>query len=132
MPGADARLQSWGGLAPLRIVVAPLFALMFFVSALFAPARGFRVALLVAAWSRPRSACSSRFRGSIRSRLDDGGGALARPPSASLSSAVEREAVRVAGRHSPVGLRPPVMPRVAAAPARKARTRRLRFEGTTH
>ncbi len=49
MPGADARLQSWGGLAPLRIVVAPLFALMFFVSALFAPARGFRVALFVAA-----------------------------------------------------------------------------------
>jgi hypothetical protein len=39
---------SWSALAVLRIIVAPLFALLFLLSGLFAPNRSLRVALLVA------------------------------------------------------------------------------------
>ena len=48
---ADVRfiLHVWSALAPLRILIAPLFALNFFLSGLFAPNRSYRIALLVAA-----------------------------------------------------------------------------------
>jgi hypothetical protein len=47
---ADAHsiLHAWSALAPLRILIAPLFALNFFLSGLFAPNRSSRIALLVA------------------------------------------------------------------------------------
>lgn len=41
-------LHAWSALSPLRILVAPLFALNFFLSGLFAPNRSSRIALLVA------------------------------------------------------------------------------------
>jgi hypothetical protein len=46
--GASSLLQVWSGLAGLRILVAPLFALAFFLSGLFAPNHGSRIALFVA------------------------------------------------------------------------------------
>jgi hypothetical protein len=48
---ADARfiLHAWSDLASLRILIAPFFALNFFLSGLFAPNRSSRIALLVAA-----------------------------------------------------------------------------------
>ena len=48
---ADVRfiLHVWSALAPLRILIAPLFALNLFLSGLFAPNRSYRIALLVAA-----------------------------------------------------------------------------------
>jgi hypothetical protein len=39
-------LHAWSALAVLRILVAPLFGLTFFLSALFAPNRSFRIAPL--------------------------------------------------------------------------------------
>ena len=42
-------LYAWSGIAGLRILVAPLFALAFFLSALFAPNRTARIALFSAA-----------------------------------------------------------------------------------
>jgi hypothetical protein len=45
---ADSILHAWSALAVLRILVAPLFALAFFLSVLFAPNRSSRIALLVA------------------------------------------------------------------------------------
>jgi hypothetical protein len=41
--------SAWSGLAVLRILVAPLFALTFLLSGLFAPSRFARIALVVAA-----------------------------------------------------------------------------------
>jgi len=41
-------LQAWSAFAVLRILVAPLFALTFFLSGLFAPKRSFGIALLAA------------------------------------------------------------------------------------
>ena len=46
--GASSLLQMWSGLAGLRILVAPLFALAFFLSGLFAPNHGSRIALFAA------------------------------------------------------------------------------------
>ena len=46
--GAGSILGSWSVLAVLRILVAPLFALVFLVCGLFAPDRAFRVALFIA------------------------------------------------------------------------------------
>lgn len=45
---AGSSLHSWSALAVLRILVAPLFALGFLVSGLFAPTRASRAALFVA------------------------------------------------------------------------------------
>lgn len=45
---AGSNLHSWSALAILRILVAPLFALGFFLSGVFAPNRGPRIALFVA------------------------------------------------------------------------------------
>jgi hypothetical protein len=45
---AASILRSWSALAVLRILVAPLFALAFFLSGLFAPNRSSRIALFVA------------------------------------------------------------------------------------
>jgi hypothetical protein len=45
---AGSSLQSWSAVAVLRILVAPLFALAFFLSGLFAPNRSGRIALFVA------------------------------------------------------------------------------------
>jgi hypothetical protein len=44
----SAILQSWSGVAVLRILIAPLFALLFLFALVFAPNRSSRVALLVA------------------------------------------------------------------------------------
>jgi hypothetical protein len=46
--GAGFVVHDWSALAVLRIIVAPLFALAFFVAVLFAPNRSSRSALLVA------------------------------------------------------------------------------------
>ena len=64
---AGSILHSWSAVASLRILVAPLFALAFVLSGLFAPDRFSRIALLVAGlieaavfvyvallWSHPR------------------------------------------------------------------------------
>ena len=48
---AGSSLHSWSALAVLRILVAPLFALGFFLSGLFAPNRAARIALFVATLS---------------------------------------------------------------------------------
>jgi hypothetical protein len=48
-PGAQPRFYDMGALAPLRILLAPLLALYFVESGLFAPSRGPRAALLAAA-----------------------------------------------------------------------------------
>jgi hypothetical protein len=40
--------SAWSGPAVLRILVAPLFALTFLLSGLFAPSRSARIALIVA------------------------------------------------------------------------------------
>ena len=45
---AGSILHTWSALAPLRILNAPLFALVFLLSGLFAPNRSSRIALLVA------------------------------------------------------------------------------------
>ena len=45
---ASSILQAWSALAGLRILGAPLFALAFLLSGLFAPNRSSRIALLVA------------------------------------------------------------------------------------
>jgi hypothetical protein len=45
---AGSSLRSWSAVAVLRILVAPLFALAFFLSGLFAPNRSGRIALFVA------------------------------------------------------------------------------------
>ena len=45
---AGSILSAWSSLAVLRILVAPLFALTFLLSGLFAPNRSYRIALLVA------------------------------------------------------------------------------------
>jgi len=45
---AGSTPSAWSGLAVLRILVAPLFALAFLLSGLFAPSRSARIALLVA------------------------------------------------------------------------------------
>src|SRR5204863_3146649 len=45
---AGSILPAWSGLAVLRILVAPLFALTFLLSGLFAPSRSARIALIVA------------------------------------------------------------------------------------
>lgn len=45
---ASAGLSTWSMLSPLRILVAPLFALAFLLGAVFAPQRAFRFALLAA------------------------------------------------------------------------------------
>jgi hypothetical protein len=42
-------IRTWSGLSPLRILAAPMLALMFGVAGVVAPSRGPRVALLVAA-----------------------------------------------------------------------------------
>ena len=42
------RMQTWAMLAPLRVLVAPLLALFFLLSAIFAPIRSARVGLLIA------------------------------------------------------------------------------------
>ena len=47
--GAGSLLHSWSGLAVLRILVAPLLALAFLLSGLFASSRSSRIALFVAA-----------------------------------------------------------------------------------
>lgn len=44
--GAGTRLQAWGMVAPLRILAAPLLALFFLLSGLFAPTRSARLCLL--------------------------------------------------------------------------------------
>jgi len=49
--GASSILRAWSGPAVLRILAAPLFALAFFLSGVFAPSRSFRIALLIAAAS---------------------------------------------------------------------------------
>ena len=49
--GASSILHDWSGLAVLRILAAPLFAMAFFLSGVFAPNRSFRIALLIAAAS---------------------------------------------------------------------------------
>jgi hypothetical protein len=46
VPGST--LQVWAGFSVLRILIAPLFGLAFFVAGLFAPTRSDRIALLVA------------------------------------------------------------------------------------
>ncbi len=48
--GSDARsaANAWSALASLRILIAPLFALAFLLSAVMAPSRSSRLALLVA------------------------------------------------------------------------------------
>ena len=46
--GASSLLHSWSALVGLRILVAPLCALVFFLSGLFAPNRRARIALLAA------------------------------------------------------------------------------------
>jgi hypothetical protein len=46
--GASAMLHAWSGLAGLRILVAPLFALAFFLATLLAPNPSSRIALFVA------------------------------------------------------------------------------------
>lgn len=46
--GLAADLPWWFGLSPIRILVAPLFALVFLLAALFAPNRFSRIALLAA------------------------------------------------------------------------------------
>jgi len=43
--GASSMLYAWSSLAGLRILVAPLFALAFFLSGLFAPNRASRITL---------------------------------------------------------------------------------------
>jgi len=50
MPASSA-LHGWSELAVLRILIAPFFALVFLVSAVFAPSRSSRVALLIACGS---------------------------------------------------------------------------------
>lgn len=45
---ANPRLQSWNVIVPLRILAAPLLALFFLLSGLFAPSRSDRVGLLSA------------------------------------------------------------------------------------
>ena len=45
---SSSALGGWADYAILRILVAPLFALGFFISALFAPARPYRITLLLA------------------------------------------------------------------------------------
>ena len=45
---ANPTLRSWSMIAPLRILVAPLLALFFLLSGLFAPARSPRLTLLAA------------------------------------------------------------------------------------
>ena len=47
-PARAADLPWWFALSPIRILVAPLFALVFLLAALFAPNRFARIALLVA------------------------------------------------------------------------------------
>jgi hypothetical protein len=44
--GSSSMLYAWSSLAGLRILVAPLFALAFFLSGLFAPNRASRITLL--------------------------------------------------------------------------------------
>ena len=46
--GADSATRAWSAPAVLRILTAPLFALVFLVSAVMAPSRGPRLALLIA------------------------------------------------------------------------------------
>ena len=46
VPGST--LQVWAGFSVLRILIAPLFGLAFFLAGLFAPTRSDRIALLVA------------------------------------------------------------------------------------
>jgi len=46
---AGTRLQVWGMAAPLRILIAPLLALFFLLSGLFAPTRSARLRLIGAA-----------------------------------------------------------------------------------
>jgi hypothetical protein len=46
--GADPRLKSWNVIVPLRILAAPLLALFFLLSGLFAPIRSARMGLLSA------------------------------------------------------------------------------------
>jgi hypothetical protein len=46
--GASSVLSSWSGLVSLRILAAPLCALIFFLSGVFAPNRRARIALLAA------------------------------------------------------------------------------------
>ena len=46
--GAGSPLRFWSALAPLRILVAPLFAIFFLLSGLFAPNRPARICLLAA------------------------------------------------------------------------------------
>jgi hypothetical protein len=45
---ASALLHSWSAFAVLRILVAPLFAIVFLLSGLFAPNRSARISLIVA------------------------------------------------------------------------------------
>jgi hypothetical protein len=47
--GVDSRLKWWDVIVPLRILVAPLLALFFLLSGLFAPSRSARFGLLSAA-----------------------------------------------------------------------------------
>ena len=59
---SDTVLGSLAGLAPLRMLAAPLFALAFFMSAFLAPNRGARVTLLVAAgFEAIVTACTGLF-----------------------------------------------------------------------
>ena len=46
VPGST--LQVWAGFSVLRILIAPLFGLAFFLAGLFAPTRSDRIALLIA------------------------------------------------------------------------------------
>jgi hypothetical protein len=48
VPSSRPVTNSWSALASLRILVAPLFALFFLLSWLFAPSRSARIALLTA------------------------------------------------------------------------------------
>ena len=47
-PTAFDSLHSWSALAPVRILVAPVFAIFFLLSGLFAPTRSARISLLAA------------------------------------------------------------------------------------
>jgi hypothetical protein len=47
-PTAFSSLHSWSALAPVRILVAPVFAIFFLLSGLFAPNRSARIALIAA------------------------------------------------------------------------------------
>ena len=46
---SHSSLHSWSAFASLRILVAPLFAMFFLLSGLFAPSRSARISLVAAA-----------------------------------------------------------------------------------